>query len=208
MKCFALSCFLCVPAACCVADRNSEIAYVLAQPGDLVLADSFDRTEPGDMWDQVRGEWKIVNGEVIGKELSKDKHAAVFHCLKQNRDSIVRFSFKLDGAQGFHFSLNHKRGHLFRVLVSADGLVVRTDRDKKDDSSKSEVLGTAKGTFEQGKWYTMQVEMVGDQVSVVTDNGLAVRGRHPRLDTEKHHYRFILKGEFLVLDDLQVRAVK
>ncbi len=192
----------------CYAEKNADMASVIAKRGASVFADDFEKDELSAVWSQVRGEWKAVNGEVVGKELTADKHAAVFHCLKKNRNSVVKFSFKLNGAEGFHFSLNHKKGHLFRAIVSADSLIVRTDADKRDKSIKSEVIGKAKGKFDQNKWYTMQVEMVGDKVAVTTDNGLKVVGQHPRLNTEKPNYRFILKGEYLVLDDLQVHAAE
>lgn len=192
----------------CLAEKNSEMDLLIATRGDAVFADDFEKGKLSDTWSQIRGEWNVVNGEVVGKELKADKHAAVFHCLKKNRNSVVKFSFKLNGAEGFHFSLNHRKGHLFRAIVSADSLIVRTDADKRNKSIKSEVIGTAKGVFNQNKWYTMQVEMVGDKVAVVTDNGLKVVGQHPRLDTEKPNYRFILKGEYLVLDDLQVHSAE
>ena len=54
----------------------------------------------------------------------------------------------------------------------------------------------------------MQIEMVGDKVAVQTDNGLKVEGSNGRLDTEKPNYRFILKDEFLVIDDVIVWEAK
>jgi len=208
MKSFVVLSLFTACCSVCVAEKNSDITPVLAKPGDLVFADDFESAELSKTWAQIRGEWNVVEGEVVGKEVKSDKHAAVFHCLKKNRNSIVRFSFKLDGAEGFHFSLNHAKGHLFRVLVSGDSLLVRTDVDKKDKSIKSEVVAKAVGKFEQDKWYTMQIEMVGDKVSVVTDNGLKVTGQNSRLDTDKPNYRFILKGESLVLDDVKIWAVQ
>lgn len=199
---------LLVSTSVCVAEKNVELTPTLAKPGEVIFADDFDAAELSKDWSQIRGEWKVVDGEIVGKELKSDKHAAVFHCLKKNRNSIVRFSFKLNGAEGFHFSMNHKRGHLFRALVTSNSLTVRTDADKRDKTIKSQMIGKASGTFEQNKWYTMQVEMVGDKVVVTTDNGLKVSGQNPRLDTDKPNYRFILKGEFLVIDDVKIWATK
>ncbi|MEZ6132706.1 MAG: hypothetical protein R3C59_28905 [Planctomycetaceae bacterium] len=203
--------WLFVLVACCslcFAEKNAEIAPVLAEPGAVIFADQFDSNQLSDAWAQVRGEWKIVDGAVVGKELKADKHAAVFHLLKKNRDSIVRFSFKLNGAKEFHFSLNHAKGHLFRAIVTGDSLIVRTDADKKDKSIRSEAIGKASGKFEQDTWYTMQIEMMGDRVAVTTDNGLTVNCQHSRLDAEKPNYRFILKDEHLVIDDVKIFAVK
>jgi hypothetical protein len=198
-------CLLTVSCSTIFAEKNTEISPVLGKPGAIVLEDSFDRTEPGKEWKGVKGEWKIVDGVIVGKELEADKHAAVMNFHTRNRNSIVRLSFKFEGSTpGFNFSLNHAKGHLFRVVVTEAALIVRTDADKKDKSIKSELIGQAKGKFEKGQWYTLQVEMVGDKVVAMTDNGLKVSVQHARLDTDKPNYRFVMKGESLAIDDVKV----
>lgn len=200
---------LTVLCATCAADRNTDISPVLAKTTDVLLDDNFERSEPGKGWVGVKGDWRIVDGILIGKELPTDKHAAVLNYQQKNRNSVVRFSFRFDGStKGFNFSLNHAKGHLFRVIVAPTGLTVRTDKDKKDSSVKSELIGQAKGKFESGQWYTLQVEMIDDRVVAMTDNGLKVSGQHARLDTDKPNYRFVMKGDSLSIDDLKIWGVK
>ena len=209
MKTIILACLLTISSGVCLADKNTDISATLAKPGKVLLSDDFSGAELGKLWAAAKGEWKIKDGAIVAKELKVDKHAAVLTCRQKNRDSVVRFSFRLDGStKGFNFSLNHAKGHLFRVVVAPTGLTVRTDKDKKDASIKSELVGRAKGKFEQGKWYTLQVEMVGDKVVAMTDNGLKVTGQNARLDTEKPNYRFVMRGESLSIDDLKIWAVK
>jgi hypothetical protein len=151
----------------------------------------------------------VVDGALVAKELAADKHAAVLNYQKKNRNSVVRFSFKLDGStKGFNFSLNHAKGHLFRVVIAPTKMTVNLDKDKKDSKSKAVVLASAKGSFEQGKWYTMQVEMVGEQVVAQTDNGVIAEATHAKLDTDKPNYRFVMRDETLSIDDLQIWDVK
>lgn len=208
--CVAICIFLLtVSSSVCLADKNTDISPTVAKPGKVMLSDSFDGETLGNKWAAAKGEWKIKDGAIVAKELKSDEHAAVLTCKVKNRDSIVRFSFKLDGStKGFNFSLNHAKGHLFRVIVAPTGLTVRTDKDKKDKTIKSELIAQAKAKFEQDKWYTLQVEMVGDRVVAITDNGLKVSGQHPRLDTDKPNYRFVMRGETLSIDDLKIWAAK
>ena len=209
MKTIILACLLTISSGVCLADKNTDISASMAKPGKVLLSDDFGGAELGKLWVAAKGEWKIKDGAIVAKELKSDEHAAVLTCRQKNRDSVVRFSFRLDGStKGFNFSLNHAQGHLFRVVVAPTGLTVRTDKDKKDASIKSELVGRAKGKFEQGKWYTLQVEMVGDKVVAMTDNGLKVTGQNARLDTEKPNYRFVMRGESLSIDDLKIWAVK
>lgn len=205
MKVFVTICLLVISSSVCLADKNTDISPTMAKPGKVLLNDNFDKAELGNVWAAAKGEWKVKDGTIVAKELKSDKHAAVLTCKLKNHDSIVRFSFKLDGStKGFNFSLNHAKGHLFRVVIAPTGMTVRTDKDKKDTSIKSELIAQAKASFEQGKWYTLQVEMVGDRVVAIADNGLKVSGRHPRLDTGKPNYRFVMKGDTLSIDDLTI----
>lgn len=209
MKTIIAICLLAISSNVCRADKNTDISPTMAKPNKITVTDDFEGVVLSKVWAVAKGEWKVKEGAIVAKELKSDKHAAVLTCRQKNRNSIVRFSFKLDGStKGFNFSLNHAKGHLFRVIVAPAGLVVRTDKDKKDESIKSELIGQAKGKFEQGKWYTLQVEMIGDRVVAMADNGLKVTGQHPRLDADKPGYRFVMRDESLSIDDFKAWAVK
>jgi hypothetical protein len=127
----------------------------------------------------------------------------VLTLAKPNHNSIIRFSFKLDGTDGLSLSFNHSKGHLFRIGVSASGISANMDKDKKDPKSKAVPLGNAPGKFEQGQWYTMLVEVQGPKVAIQTDNGVRFEASNPGIDTEKTGYRFVMRGASLVLDDVK-----
>jgi hypothetical protein len=97
---------------------------------------------------------------------------------------------------------------LFRVVVAGSGLTITKDKDKKDPRSKPLPLGKAEGKFETGRWYTLQIEIVGDRVAVETDNGVKLDVRHPGLDVEKTGYRFVMRGSTLYVDDVSVWEVR
>jgi len=191
-----------------MAEKNVSIDPKTGPVETPVVTQSFD-VELSKPLTAVKGDWKVIDGVLVGKELKADQHAAVLNFQKSNRNSVVRFSFRLDGeTNGFSFSLNHAKGHLFRVNVTETALSVNLDKDKKDPASKAVVLGSAKGKFEQGKWYTMQIEMQGEKVVAQTDNGLLVEATHASLDTDKPNYRFVMKGDSLSIDDLQIWELK
>jgi hypothetical protein len=155
-----------------------------------------------------KGDFQVREGMIAGWEKKEDKHAAVLTMQKPFRNAILRFSFKRDGVTGFNLSMNHAKGHLFRVLVNDDNLTITKDKDKNDASSKPVVLGKAEGKFETGRWYTLQIEIVGDRVAVQTDNGISLDVRHQGLDTDKTGFRFVMRGSTLYLDDVNVWEVQ
>lgn len=189
------------------AEKNSAIKARIAATAMPVVTQAFDAALAEPLT-AVKGHWAVVDGVLIGKELPSDQHAAVLNYQKKNRNSVVRFSFRLDGnTTGFNFSLNHAKGHLFRVVIAPSSMTISLDKDKKDPQSKAVVLGAAKGRFEQGKWYTLQVEMKADHVVAQTDNGLLVEASHPTLDIDKPNYRFVMKGDSLSIDDLHIQEL-
>jgi hypothetical protein len=200
-----------VSAACVLAsppntqaDKASNLKPLLLKSGTVSFEDDFSGQELGPKWIVNKGSWTVQDGSVVGREKKEDMHAAVLTLQHPHRDSIVQFSFRLNGATGFNLSINHSKGHLFRVAVNPTGLVVTKDKDKKNSKSKVMVLGKGDGTFAVGQWYSMLVEMQGDQVAVQTDNGLKVEVREPSLNVDKPGYRFVMRNESLGLDDVRV----
>ncbi len=182
------------------AGKGTELGKALGSP---TVGDDLERNELGKKWASAKGDWKLVNGAIVGKELKTDKHAAVLSFQHPNQNSAIQFSFKLEGADFFHLSYNKKRGHLFRVLVTPEQIAVNLDKDKRDPKSKPKRLAVKKAAFAQGEWYTMLVVVEGENVSITTDNGVKMTLTHPDIDQQKPNYRFILKGESLLLDDVK-----
>lgn len=175
-----------------------------ADSAPATFQDEFNSAELAAKWATPKGEWAVEDGALTGRELAADHHGAVLTLAIPNKDSRIRFRFRLDGARNFNLSLNHKKGHLFRVNFRPNELTVTTDKVKNDPASKVETIGRAAAKFEAGRWYTVDVEMQGDRVSVKTDNGVAVEASHPVLDTAKPNYRFVMRDGDLRLDDVAV----
>ena len=186
------------------AEKASALKPKQSKAGTLIIDEKFSESQLGKNWAIAKGDWSVSNGTIVGKEKEADHHAAVLALNQPNRNSVVQFSFKLDGAKGFHFSLNHAKGHLFRVAVTEKSLVITKDKDKKDEKSKALSLANVDTQFKPGSWYTMLVEMEGDRVEVQIDNGVHAKGSNPELDVEKTGYRFVTMGQSLELSDLKV----
>lgn len=192
----------------CFAEKNADLKPQHTRAGKQVVDESFAAPALGKAWTVTKGDWQVREGALVGKEKATDEHAAVLTLGQPNRDSILRFSFRLDGAKGFNVSWNHPKGHLFRVGIAEDGLTLNKDRDKKDPASKIVALGKAAGKFEAGKWHTVLVEIHGAKVSVQADNGAKLTGSHPELDVDKTGYRFVTRGESVSIADVKVWQVE
>lgn len=201
------SLFLAVPVAT-FAGKNTDLNPTLIRADKPALTDDFDRKSLGKLWETKKGAWKIADGAIVGNELAADKHAAVLNYKVPNHNSAIRLSFKLGEAKMFHLSYNKKRGHLFRVIVTPERIILRTDKPGKKSKVKPQVLARSNKKFDADAWHTLLVEVKGTIVTVKTDNGVVLKGSHDSLDVAKPGYRLILRGKGLQVDDVTVWKVK
>ena len=185
------------------AEKGADLKPISAKAGKVMVEDNFDASALSKSWTVAKGDWQIKDGAVVGSIKKEEAHAAVLMLGVPNRNSIIRFSFKFDGDKGFGLIWNSAKGHLFRVIVNDEGMVVSKDKDKKDEKSKSEAMAKAEGKFAPGQWHTMLVEVHGGKVSVQCDNGLKAAVSNSALDVDKTGYRFVT-GASMQLDDLKV----
>ncbi|MCB1233140.1 MAG: DUF1080 domain-containing protein [Verrucomicrobiae bacterium] len=174
------------------------------QAADSAASDDFSGKELSSNWAAAKGAWTIEDGKLKGVELAADKHAAVLTYKAPHTDSKVSLSFELAGSKGFHLSFNHAKGHLFRVLVTEKDVTVRTDADKKDPSSKAELIGKAEAGIGQGETHTLTCETKGDTVTVSLDGKEIVSGSNASIATEKTGYRLVVQGEGVLFDDFKI----
>ena len=121
-------------------------------------------------------------------------HAAVHGLEIPTRDSIVEVKIRFDGATMIDVEFDDRKytgshyGHLCRAQVKLNGVTIIDERDgsmrndiyemSQDPTKKAErakllagrqVTYPFSGKLETGKWYTLVVETVGDEMRVTVD---------------------------------------
>lgn len=180
----------------------------LALGEELSATDDFSEATLSSSWAAAKGTWKIDDGMLSGAELTEDKHAAVLTYKAPHTDSKIEFDFKLNGSKGFALSYNHAKGHLFRVNVTGAGASLQLDKDKKDPASKAMKLAEGEGAFEAGKVYHIVCTTAGETATVEFSNGIKLSGTHAALAKGKTGYRFIVKGDGVLFDNVEVDVEK
>jgi hypothetical protein len=195
-------------AATARAEKAANLQPTHVKAGKAAAEEKFEGSALPKAFTVNKGTWQTMEGVLVGWEKKEDMHAAVLTLAKPFKSTAIRFSFMRDGATGFNLSFNHPKGHLFRVVINDEGLVLNKDKDKKDPNSKPQTLAKAEGKFATGQWHTILVEVHGDKVWVTADNGAKLEGSHPGLALDKTGYRFVTRGSKLLIDDLTVWAVE
>jgi len=119
-------------------------------------------------------------------------HAAVHGLEIPTKDSVVEVKIRFEGASMIDVEFDDRKftgahyGHICRAQVRLTGVTLIDERDggmrsdiyelKKDPAKKAEVAKMVAGRsvtypakLEAGKWYTLVVETVGDEMRVTID---------------------------------------
>lgn len=126
------------------AAKDADLKPALATPGKVMAEDAFGTAEVGKAWTANKGSAEIKDGALVETFKEEDHHPAVLTLGVPNHNSIIKFSFKMqDATSGFNLSYNSAGGHLFRVLVSGEGVNVVKDVEK-EKGAKPKGKGKAK----------------------------------------------------------------
>jgi hypothetical protein len=216
------------------AAKDADLKPISAKPGKVMAEDAFTSAEIAKTWTAAKGDVAIKDGALVETFKASDNHPAVLMLAVPNHNAIIKFSFKMeDATKGFALSYNTPSAHLFRVLVTGDGLSVVKDAEKEKGAkpkgkgkagseptktaaaapaAKGEAkakgraangIAKAEGKISAGEWHTMLVEVQGTKVAVQTDTGLKAEGTHPEIDVDKTGYRFVTAAS-VSIDDVKV----
>lgn len=126
-----------------------------------------------------------------GKTVIK-AHAAVYGLEIPTKDSVVEAKIRFEGASMIDVEFDDRQfkgahyGHLCRAQVRLNGVTIIDERDggmknetremRNDPTKKKEVAELLKGRqityptqLEVGKWYTLVIETIGDEMRVTID---------------------------------------
>ncbi|MBN8418382.1 MAG: hypothetical protein J0L73_05665 [Verrucomicrobia bacterium] len=216
--------FLCLTALASAAEIPAE---PIAQKGELILDDNFERKDLG-AWKSLIPAFAIEGGELKGVQ-TRDDHGAVGRFYKPMKDVVVEFKFQLVGSTGFNAVFDDQKfkgshaGHICRVAFSPTQIRLGDDKEgvmrndiyemRKDPAHKKEAdkllegrgSATTIAKLEQQKWYQVVIELKGDELRVTLDGKPAGFLKSPGVAHEtKSSFHFTVNGKGVLFDDVRI----
>lgn len=207
----------------------------LAAKGDLVFSDDFSQPQLAKAWKTGIPAYAVVDGTLKGWQERDDHGSSIGASLPlTDGNAVVELRFRFDGARSLNVNLDDKSymgvhaGHICRVVLRENNVtlyddkegVMRNDiyalRQSTDPAVKAQAEKLAEGRtarfpvkLEQGTWYRLGIEVVGDQLRVTIDGREVGRLQSSGLTHPiKSDLRIGVWGESARIDDLQVWTAK
>lgn len=156
---------------------------LLAVPGKVIYENQFD-AEQGAQWKSPKGAWQIADGVLKGSEKPEDKHGAVTRLPDKLADFVLEYEFKFEGAKATSLSINCPKGHLSRIAMTPQSVVIQKDDMDHDGPDKAVVFARFATALKPGVWHKVRMEMVGDTLLGKVDDCVAW-GTDPALKQER-----------------------
>jgi hypothetical protein len=198
----------------------------LSVPGAVLFTDQFEREMLGDGWQASQRSFAIKDGVMIGGMRDEATHPAIVKVSKDFRDIVLRFDFRFDGAKSFNIvfnDINEKSvhsGHVARMTVSPKLLTLTDDKsglmslewvNKRNDPKFKEQVDQVRKEksrsfpfdWQPGRWYTLLMEVAGDEMLVSIDGRPTAYFRTPGFgQPNKTSFHFSISGRDLSVDNL------
>lgn len=205
---------------------EDAIAPAIAQKGELLFEDDFDRNDLGE-WKVVIPGFRVERGVLVGTQ-DRDDHGSVGRVYLPMKDVVMTFRFKLAGSPRFNVVFDDKdhkeshAGHICRVAVAENQIrlgddkegVMRNDifemrRDPKRKEAADKLIegraANVKVSLEPNRWYTMEIQLYGDQMLVSLDGKPIGYLRSPGIaHPTKQSVHFTVSGKETHFDDVKI----
>lgn len=181
-------------------------ALKLAEVGELLFEESFDSPDLTKRFQTGTGDWSIRDGALRGQELKSSHHSAFRKLFLDHQDVVYQVHFKIQGDATARLMINYELVHLancfankheftFTKLAEAkkrkqmEALANKNNQpiEQGDWQEKPIKFSKTNPGFNDNTWYTLTVELVGDEALAHLD-GQTIYAKHAGLKERKTNF--------------------
>ena len=178
---------------------------LLGEPKSAYKMDTFDAVRDNGTWHFLEW-WEVRDGVLVRNDLPAE-NKRIFIKKPEYKDVVIRFDFQFRGADEIRLVTGGGGNYNFGVHIRRNRFRVKTADDKSVPYFPT-ILGECPFNFEKGKWYTMQVEVVGDEILARLDAKHFVVGKHPMLNRKREYFAFQVDQSGAAFDNVGIWHAK
>jgi len=153
-------------------------------------------------WHKYKGKFELVDDALKVAEVPADAHHPAVSRKAELDCAVIQFRFKFEGAGWLGFAFDGKE-HVARCILRPDSFEV-LKMTGIGGTTKGESIDRKPMKFEQGKWYTIAIEISGKEMLANIDDTHFAFGEKAGVETAKTRFEFISGGQFAWFDDLKI----
>lgn len=174
---------------------------LLTESRQLYFAEHFNPNHLSErLW--YNADWKAEEG-ILKRLRTGSGNTRIFLRGAEYRDAVIRFDFRLGSARDVRL-MTGSGGHYNTVLhLRPDHFFLQT---AKDDTVPyfSYRHGECAYNFDPDQWYTMTVELLGDEAIAHLDHEHLVYAKHPMIDRTRDYFAFQVDEHTAEFDNVQI----
>lgn len=205
---------------------ENSVPGTIAEKGDLLFSDDFERTDLGQ-WKVIIPGFTVRDGVLIGTQ-DREDHGSVGRVYLPMKDVVLSFRFQFAGSPRFNVVFDDRNhpdshaGHICRIAVAEKQIrlgddkegVMRNDifemrRDPTRQAAAEKLIAgrssNSKVDLQSNHWYTMEIEILGDQMRVSLDGEAIGYLQSPGIaHPSKESVHFTVTGKETHFDNVRI----
>jgi hypothetical protein len=175
---------------------------LMAGLGKLMLDEPFTPESWKKDWGVYKGDFQSVGNQLRVAERPDDGHHPEASHAGPVHNVVVQFKFKYDGCKWMGFSFTDKE-HVARIMINDNGFeLVRMSG--MGPTTKGKTLDHINFKWDQTKFYTMTIELLGNEILAHVDDQYVLYGESEGLDIDKNRIALIVGGQYGWYDHLRM----
>jgi hypothetical protein len=209
-----LTCLVCVSGFTAEKKKpNPEPSgpkLLMTQLGKVILDEPFTAVSWQKNWGKSwhKGDWQIVSDQLRVAEKTEEGHHPEIGFDPKNiggkalHNVVVQCKFKYNGAPWMGFGFSDKE-HVARVMINDSGFEL-LKMTGIGPTTKSQRLDHINVKWDKDRWYTMTIELFGNELIANVDDQYVIYGQADGMDIDKNRLTLIVGGQYGWYDDMKI----
>lgn len=185
---------------------DEELPTLMLTRGKQVFDEPFTKDSWAKNWRPYKGIYDIIDDQLRVAENKADGHHPEVSHGGPFHNVIVQFRFRVDGSPWMGFSFSDKE-HVARIIIHPDNFEL-LKMSGIGSTTKSTRLDRMNVKWEPGRWYTMVIELYGNEILAHVDSQYILYGEAEGLDIDKGRIAIIAGGQHAWYDEMKVWEVE
>ena len=174
---------------------------LLTEPRNLQFGEHFSSGQVSENW-FFQKEWHTENGVLFRNDFPGE-NKRLFYKNPNFKDALIRFDFRLDGATNIRLVTGSSGDYNSVIHIHPDHFYIQTAMDDRGPWYSMR-HGECAYKFQPGKWYTMTVEYLKDELVAHLDHQHLAYAKHPIIDQERTYFALQVDQASAAFDNIQV----